>query len=259
MMDRRDARIVDADELRFDHDELLAVFGGPVTRHLEIAALRLLADRCGGWPAAIDRTARRLPTAFEVSDPARHELVGRLIRDPVDLCAEFGLLLDAVPSDELRRSVIELAGLPGFDDEMCREIGLVAGVDAVRDLGVPVEEAGAGLWAVAEPLRALLAPDALDAAFAGSAARRYLELDPLDAALQVLAAGAMRMPSRRRWPGCPLPAWGGSTRPVTLRRWGPLRPLCWPSTRRFSYGWPTENSLPGVSTITGTRSSVPEA
>ncbi len=55
--------------------------------------------------------------------------------------------------------MIGLAGLPGFDDAMCRELGLVAGVDGVRDLGFPVEEVGTGWWAVAEPLRVLLAPD----------------------------------------------------------------------------------------------------
>lgn len=189
VLDRRDARIVDADELRFDDDELLAVFGGRVARHLDVAELRLLADRCGGWPAVIDRTARRLRTAFAGDDPARGQLVGRLIRDPVDLREELGVLLDAVPGDELRRSVIGLAGLPGFDDVMCRELGLVAGVDGVRDLGLPVEKVGTGLWAVAEPLRALLAPEVPDAAFTRSAARRYLELDHLDEAVQVLAAG----------------------------------------------------------------------
>lgn len=187
-IERRQGRTITADELRFDEDELRAVLGAMVTARLDDAELRMLRDRCAGWPAAIEATAARLRAASNADDEAWDTLVGELIVAPVALRSLVDDLLDAAPSETIRHALVQLAGLPAFDDVLCAQLGLAGGVDDVLDLGLPVEPAGTGFGHLPAALSTLLAPRRLDPALASRAADHLIKLDRVAAALEVLAA-----------------------------------------------------------------------
>ena len=189
-IERRHGRCIDARELRFEDHELHQVLGTAVTRRLHGAEPQLLADRCALWPAAIERMAHRLRSASTSDDADWDALVAELVTEPVALREQVTTLLEDAPSEHVRATVTRLAGLPGFDDVLCHRVGLPDGVGALRDLGLPLEDAGTRLTTIPEPVRALLAPATLEPALARHAAAHYGELGLADAALEVLATPA---------------------------------------------------------------------
>ena len=189
-IERREGRFIDARELRFEDHELHEVLGTAVTRRLDAAEPRLLADRCAGWPAAIARMARRLQSASGSDQAAWDALVAELVTEPVALREQITTLLEAAPRDHAPDAVTQLAGLPGFDDALCQRCGLPGGVDELRDLGLPLEAMGARLTTIPDRVRALLAPATLEPALARHAAAHYVELGLTGAALEVLATPA---------------------------------------------------------------------
>lgn len=177
-------------ELRLIPDETRRSLAAPVSARLDDDEVALLTDRCDGWAAAIALAAIGLERALKTSSGAFTRRLRHLTAQPATFPDLLGsLLADASPN--VRAAVRRVASLPMFDDDLVTAAGFDRGIDAIADLGLPLEPARDGFWALPNAVRDALAADQPDEYILRRAADRYVDVGEVGAALDVLGAAGL--------------------------------------------------------------------
>lgn len=188
-------------ELRFTATETATLLGEEVASRLGDVEVAALTERCDGWAAALELAGVRLRAAVD-DDRRFGREVAALLAEAVTLPQLLDRLLGTT-STALRHAIERLAALPWFDDDLAITAGVADGVDAIAQLGLPLESRADptsldtnrddGRVAFPDAVRDVLAGDqpTPDPDLARAAADRALRLGDPSSALTVLAAGRL--------------------------------------------------------------------
>ncbi|MCC5947254.1 MAG: hypothetical protein JJT89_02255 [Nitriliruptoraceae bacterium] len=185
-----EARTIGPDDLRFTPQETAELLGPELVGQLGAVEIATLTTRCAGWAAALELAAVRLRGAAEAGERAFGREVATLLAEAVTLPQLLERVL-ADASDGVRRAVAQLAALPWFDEELAIAAGVGGGLDALAELGLPLEARDGDTTAFPDAVRDALASAAPDDDLARRASRRALALGDPGSALAVLLAGRL--------------------------------------------------------------------
>ena len=177
-------------ELRLTPEEARRSLAAAVSARLDDDEVALLTARCDGWAAAIALADIRLQRALDGPDGSFARQFGRLSAQPATLPDLLRSLLADAPV-AVRTAVGNLASLPMFDDELVVAVGFDGGVADIADLGLPIEPARDGLWALPNAVRDALATECPDESIIRRAADRYIRLGRVGTALDVLGGAGL--------------------------------------------------------------------
>ncbi len=182
-----DSVVIGPGELRFTPAEAGDLFGGDVTSLLNDTDVDRITHGCDGWAAAVSLAGVRLQRAASGSNSEVEREATELTGRPATLPDLVGSLLAAAPPP-VREAVAQLSVLPALDDHLVESAGISGGVAALIDLGLPLDAAQPGRWAIPAAVRDSIAPEVRDEHLTRLAAHHYVDSALPGAALEVLEA-----------------------------------------------------------------------